>query len=155
MVASQKIRPKKLKVIKLNDNPAAAYRKKPCAAIILKDVQEPRGRNAEEYIEWIFQCLGFGDRVAKEVFKELVKRSDGGVRSAEISERCKVTQGAVVYHLNTLMKSGLVVKHGRYYYLKRQRLDDTIEELEEEILRRFEKIKRIARLIENEIMRMD
>ncbi|VVC01770.1 Uncharacterised protein [uncultured archaeon] len=129
-------------------------RQRECSEIALRDFDEPKGRNPEKQIEWIFQCLGFGDKddtVAKEVFTELVKKSDKGVRSVEISGRCHVTQGAVVYHLNTLVRSGVVVKQGRYYYLKRTRLDNTIEDMEAEMLRRFERMKRIARLIEEEM----
>ncbi|MFH1221649.1 MAG: hypothetical protein V1492_01045 [Candidatus Micrarchaeota archaeon] len=129
-------------------------RQRECNEMALRDLDEPKERNSEKQIEWIFQCLGFGDeddKLANEVFKELVKKSDKGVRSVEISGRCHVSQGAVVYHLNTMMRSGAVVKQGRFYYLKRTRLDNTIEDMEAEMVRRFERMKRIARLIEEEM----
>ena len=151
--AVQKNKAKTLKVTKVR--PATApERQRECSQLSVRDMDEPRESNQEKQIEWIFQCLGFGDKddkVANEVFKQLVKKSDKGVRSVEISGRCHVSQGAVVYHLNTFMRNGVVIKQGRYYYLKRARLDNTLDEMEAEMLRRFERMKRIARLIEEEM----
>lgn len=149
-------RPRKLKVIKLGVKPSTRNSVL-SSKITLRDIREPSTDNIDDEIEWIFRCFDLGEKddyIAKEIFKELVKRSESGVRSAEICTRCNVTQGAVVYHLNNLIQSGFAVKQGRYYYLRKQRLDETIDELENEMLRRFERIKRIAYLIEKKLMRL-
>ncbi|GEM_PF-548795 len=123
--------------------------------IEIREVEEPKIPSPEATIDWIFRCLGGSeeDRLAREIFKELVYAGRKGVRSKDLQKKTRVTQGAIVYHLNTFMRCGLVNKQGRYYYLRRQSLDRTLEELEDEILRRFERMRRLARMIEEEMER--
>ncbi len=122
--------------------------------IEIRDIEEPKAANPEATIDWIFRCLGGSedDELAKEVFREIVKTGEKGVRSKEIQEKVQekkgVTQGAVVYHLNTYRRSGLIVKEGRYYYLKRQTLDRTLEEMEYEMLRHFQRMRKLAKLMD-------
>lgn len=121
--------------------------------IVVKDVERPRISDPDRTIDWIFRCLGFGDErdeLAKQVFRELVTHNEKGVRSKEIQEKAGVTQGAVVYHLNTFMRSGMIIKRGRYYYLKRTSLDRTLEDMEMEMVRRFEMMRRLAKKMEEE-----
>ena len=118
--------------------------------IEIRDIEEPKAANPEATIDWIFRCLGGSedDELAKEVFRELVKTGEKGVRSKEIQEKTGVTQGAVVYHLNTFRRSGLIIKEGRYYYLKRPTLDRTLEEMEYEMLRHFQRMRKLAKLMD-------
>ena len=118
--------------------------------ISIREVAEPRVADPDATIEYIFRCLGGSedDELAKEVFRELVKTGEKGVRSKEIQEKTGVTQGAVVYHLNTFRRSGLIIKEGRYYYLKRPTLDRTLEEMEYEMLRHFQRMKKLAKLMD-------
>ncbi len=118
--------------------------------IEIRDIEEPRATNPEATIDWIFRCLGGSedDELAKEVFREIVKTGEKGVRSKEIQEKTGVTQGAVVYHLNIYRRSGLIIKEGRYYYLKRQTLDRTLEEMEYEMLRHFQRMRKLAKLMD-------
>lgn len=141
-------RPRKLKVVSIDSQKPKQQR--PCNEIVIKTIDESMDPTPEKQLDWIFQCLGFesDDTIAKEIFKELIKNSDRGIRSAEISMKCNVTQGAVVYHLNTFMRSGLVVKQGRYYHLKKPTLYATLSDLEEETVRHFEKMRRLARMLD-------
>ncbi|MEM4359234.1 MAG: hypothetical protein QXT45_01750 [Candidatus Bilamarchaeaceae archaeon] len=122
-------------------------------ALEIREIEEPRVTNPESTIDWIFRCLGGddNDELAKEVFRELVRMGSRGIRSRDIQQKTGVTQGAVVYHLNTFMRRGLIIKNGRYYYLKRQTLDRTLEEMENEMLRHFERMRRFAKMIEEEM----
>jgi len=141
-------RPRRLKVAAI-DSPKRE-RQRPCSEIVIKTIDEPSDFTPEKQLDWLFQCLGFenDDVIAREILKELIKNSDRGIRSAEISAKCNVTQGAVVYHLNAFMRSGLVVKQGRYYHLKKPTLYATLSDLEEEVLRHFEKMRRLARILD-------
>jgi len=110
--------------------------------------------NTEEEIEWLCECLGLTDerdKLAKEIFKELVKASkeDNGITTYQIKEKVHVTQGAVVYHINTFIRSGMVIKEGRYYYLRAPTLSDTLSEMEQYMLRRMELLRKIARELED------
>jgi len=63
-------------------------------------------------------------------------------------ESFDVTQAAVVYHLNTFMRSGLVIKQGRNYFLRGGSLEHALEEIENDMVRRMSQLKEIAKKID-------
>jgi len=104
-------------------------------------------------IDYIYQCLGLGDErddVGRVVFRALVKSSmrGEGISSRDIMELSETSQAAVIYHLNNFQRSGLVIKDGRNYFLRGHSLSQTREEMENDISRRFEHLKSIAKKIE-------
>lgn len=104
-------------------------------------------------IDYIYQCLGLGDErddVGRSVFRALVKASTQGtgISSRDIMALGEVSQAAVIYHLNLFQRSGLVVKDGRMYYLRGHTLEQTLEEMENDMHRRFDYLRGIARKIE-------
>ncbi|MBI5046297.1 winged helix-turn-helix transcriptional regulator [Candidatus Micrarchaeota archaeon] len=128
-------------------------RKRYIRQISIRELSPPSEENPNAGLDWLFQCLGLGDEndeLAKEIFKELVKasREKQGVSSRELKEKENVTQAAVIYHLNIFMRSGIVIKEGRTYYLRADDLERTLQEIEEDMQRRFERMKRIAKKIE-------
>ena len=140
-------KPRKLKVVAIG--PKRQKKQSLCNELVVRMLDEPRQFDPGAQVEWLFRCFGFDDddRLAKEIFKELVRSSERGIRSADISSKCNVTQGAVVYHLNAFMRSGLVTKHGRFYHLRKPSLDATLSDLEEEVVRHFEKMRRLAMML--------
>jgi predicted transcriptional regulator len=60
----------------------------------------------------------------------------------------ETSQAAVIYHLNLFQRSGLAIKDGRNYYLRSHTLEETLEEVEHDMHRRFEHLKSVARKIE-------
>ncbi len=107
----------------------------------------------DEGLDWIYQCLGLGDErdeVGKVVFRALVKasREGEGISSRDIMQLSEVSQAAIIYHLNQFRRSGLVVKEGRNYYLRGHTLEHTLEEMEGDMLRRFGRLKKIAKKID-------
>lgn len=123
--------------------------------IVIMEARPPRGRTPSEEVAWLCRCLGLDpekDRLALEVFSKLVEasRRGEGIRSIQISRREKVTQAAVVYHINTFMRSGLIVKRGREYYLRGGTLEQTLSELEDEIVQRMKMMRQIANRIDME-----
>jgi len=106
-------------------------------------------------IDYVYQCLGLGDErddVGRVVFRALVKSSKRGegISSRDIMELSETSQAAVIYHLNNFQRSGIVVKDGRNYYLRGHTLEQTLEEMEGDIHRRFEHLKSVSRKIEKE-----
>ena len=127
--------------------------------IAIREVDRPAEHTIEKDIEWICECLGLADNendLAAGIFKELLRATKGreGISSKEITEKKNVTQGAVVYHLNIFMSSGVVIKQGRRYYLRSSSLDETIEGLEEDMLRRMRKMRELAKHIDKELEQM-
>jgi predicted transcriptional regulator len=104
-------------------------------------------------LDFIYQCLGLGDErdeIGMMVFRALVKasRQGSGISSRDIAQLSHVTQAAIIYHLNQFRRTGLVVKEGRNYYLKGHTLENTLEEMESDMSRRFERMKKIAKKID-------
>jgi len=113
----------------------------------------PEENNHEAVMEWLCECLGLSDErddIAKEIFKELVRASHqrAGVSTRELKDKTHVTQGAVVYHMNVFIRSGIVIRQGRMYYLRAQTLDDTLSELEEYMIRRMNRLRELAKKLE-------
>ncbi len=115
-------------------------------------VPEPK-ENADNEIDYVYQCLGLGDErddVGRHVFRALVKAGmrGEGILSRDLMQLSEVSQAAVIYHLNSFQRSGLVIKDGRNYYLRGRTLAATLEEMENDMQRRFGHLKAIARKIE-------
>ncbi len=105
-------------------------------------------------LDHIYESLGLGDErdeVGKLVFRAIVKAtiSGEGISSKDIAELGTVSQAAIIYHLNLFQRSGLVVKEGRSYFLRADTLEHTLEDMESDIKRRFERLKKIARKIDH------
>ena len=121
--------------------------------ISLIDISPPFEPSNESELDWIFECLGLGDEsdeLAREIFRAIVRanKERHGITSRELKERGHVTQAAIIYHLNTFMRSGVIVKQGRVYLLRAPTLEETLEEMENELMLRFERLKKIAKKIE-------
>jgi hypothetical protein len=113
----------------------------------------PKEESIEDDIDYIYQCLGLGDErdeVGKAVFRALVKSSmrGSGISSRDLMELNEVSQAAVIYHLNLFQRSGLVVKDGRNYFLRAPTLEQTLEEMENDVRRRFEHLRGVAKRLE-------
>src|SRR3989338_653449 len=122
--------------------------------IAIRDVERPLEHNIERDIQWICECLSIADNendISVDIFKELLRatKEREGVTTREIVEHektaKKVTQGAVVYHLNIFVSRGIVVKEGRKYFLRSANLDEMMGELEEDMLRRMRKMRELAK----------
>lgn len=122
--------------------------------IIIRYVTVPTEEdNLDSGLDFIYQCLGLGDErdeIGMMVFRALVKasRQGSGISSRDIAQLSHVTQAAIIYHLNQFRRTGLVVKEGRNYYLKGHTLENTLEEMESDMSRRFERMKKIAKKID-------
>jgi predicted transcriptional regulator len=122
--------------------------------IVIRYVSVPvQEDDADAEIDYIFQCLGLGDErddVGRIVFRALVRagKKGTGISSRDIMQLSEVSQAAVIYHLNLFQRSGLVSKDGRMYYLRGRTLEQTLDEIEGDMHRKFEHLKEIARKVE-------
>jgi len=126
--------------------------------IVIRKVEPPFSGRPIDELDWICQSLGFFEPFEKEnpasqVFREIIKATEGGspVTSTGLAERISMSRGAVIHHLNSLMRSGLIVKNGRFYVSRSRSIFRTIEEIEEDIERIFARMKRTALEIDEEL----
>lgn len=122
--------------------------------IVIRYISVPAQEDDEDAeLNYIYQCLGLGDErddVGPVVFRALVRASarGEGISSRDLMQLSERSQAAVIYHLNMFQRSGLVIKDGRNYHLRGRTLEDTLEDMENDMHRRFENLKAIARKIE-------
>ncbi len=100
-------------------------------------------------------CEYFGiepekDRLAYEIFMEIIEanKKNRGVKTIDVTKKTHVTQAAVVYHMNTFMKNGLIIREGTAYRLRGRNLDETFDELEQDMLRRMRRMRELAKRLD-------
>lgn len=125
--------------------------------LVVRSVELPARKDFDSDFEWLCECLGLtsgekGD-LAPEIFRQVVEAEKKGkaARSIAISRKFKVSRGGAVYHLNRLIETGLIVRHGREYELRAANLSETMDEMEEDVLRIFRRMKQIAREMDEEL----
>lgn len=123
--------------------------------LVIRRIEPPFSHDLEKELEWICQSFGFfepidKDKTAAAVFREVVAATEKGLAltSTAIAEQVGMSRGAVINHLNNLLRSGLITKHGRYYSSRSKSMYRTIQEIEEDIDRIFEKMKERAKEID-------
>ncbi len=126
--------------------------------IVIRRIERPFSGSLEDEFEWICSSLGFFEDIDREktasgVFKAVVEATEKGkpLTSTELAKRVEMSRGSVVNHLNNLQRSGLIVRQGRHYLARSRSMFRTIEEIEEDIDRIFQKMKRTAREIDEEL----
>lgn len=125
--------------------------------IVVRRVERPFSGSLEKEFEWLCQSLGFfepidRDKTASSLFRVVVAGTEKNkpLTSSQLAKRIGMSRGATVNHLNNLQRSGLVVRQGRVYAARSRSMFRTIEEIEEDIERVFEKMKKAAREIDEE-----
>ncbi len=125
--------------------------------ITIIELSAPNSRSVQEELGWI--CSSFDldpkrDQLAFEIFLHLLDKSrkGEGVKTIDITKTAKVTQAAIVYHMNAFMRSGIIVKRGRKYFLRGGNLEETITELENDILHRMRRMREMAKRIDEQMI---
>lgn len=126
--------------------------------VVVRKVERPFKDDFEHQLAWICSSLGFFEPIDKEknaaaVFKELVLATEKGeaLSSTAIAERIGMSRGAVINHLNNLLRSGLIEKSGRFYSARSASVKRTIEEIEEDVERVFAQLKKAAEHLDEQI----
>ncbi len=132
--------------------------------VVIKKIDHPFSESVQDELDWICQSLGFfeeidKDKTASAVFRIIWMATENreALSSTTIADRVSMSRGAVLNHLTNLQRSGLIEKHGRFYIARSQSLYRTMEELQEDIDRIFEKLKTRAKFIDakfNQRMRL-
>ncbi|KYK25525.1 hypothetical protein AYK26_05825 [Euryarchaeota archaeon SM23-78] len=125
---------------------------------IVKKLKEPTEKDLNKDIEWVCNSLGFltprdQDKTALRILKALIKASEEGkgMTSEELTQVVEPTIGSVIYHLNKLIKAGLVIKIDSAYELRMNSLLATINEIRRDMNLALEDIKKVASDIDDQI----
>ena len=122
--------------------------------IIIVRKERPR-EDLNEELQWISDSLGLFNERDKErscyrIFVELLKEKKP-LRSDDIALNSRLSRGTVVFHLNKLMESGLVINEENKYKLREKRISFLIKRLRKDILSTLKEIEEIAKDFETKI----
>jgi predicted transcriptional regulator len=125
--------------------------------IVVRRVEKPFSHGVDKELDWLCNCLGFFEPIDREktaasVFKEIIKGAERSkpLTSTALAKRVEMSRGSVINHLNNMLRSGLVVREGRFYMPRSRSMFRTIEEIEEDIERIFQRMKKTAKEIDEE-----
>jgi len=84
------------------------------------------------------------------IFIELLKATKAQVpiSSDELAAKLNLSRGTVVYHLNKLIESGIVMIIKNKYILRGGNLQELVDEIESDSTRTFKELKRVAKEID-------
>ena len=123
-------------------------------------LRRPETQSLNEELQWFGSSLGLfnlrdKDKSCFRIFIELLKASkiNRSVTSDELADRLDLSRGTVVHHLNKLMETGLVVYEKRGYMLRVKNLSALIDELEDDMKRTCNSLRKIAGDIDTRMKR--
>jgi predicted transcriptional regulator len=118
----------------------------------------PPSSNINDQLQWFGGSLGLfnlrdKDKSCFRIFIELIKaaQKNSSISSDELAEHLSLTRGTVVHHLNKLMESGIVVHKANHYTLRTERLGHLVDEVERDLLRMLESLKKVAADIDTKL----
>ncbi len=90
-------------------------------------------------------------RISVKIFKELLNalQKERNVTSEELAAKTGLTRGAVVHHLNRMLKAGIVIRANRGYEIRTYDLESLVDAVKNDILRVFDDLKNVATEIDN------
>jgi len=132
--------------------------------IILRRKELPRPADPDEDFGWMCYSLGICGKSqieddegeptpAVRLFRTIVSESASGrngITINRLSERIEMSRTAVVHHLSRMESSGLIVRKGREYRLRRYSLERTIGEVRDDIEKMFDEFESMAQELDTE-----
>jgi len=122
--------------------------------ITIVKISRPKHMINEE-LQWFGNSLELfnlrdKDQSCFRIFIELLKatKSQIPISSDEIAMRLNLSRGTVVYHLNKLIESGIVIIVKNKYILRGNNLQELVDELESDIGNSFRELKKVAKEID-------
>ncbi len=113
--------------------------------------ERPYSDELEENLQWLLSSLGVADAMLERYAKILEHMAKGSLNATELSEILGDPRTSVSYHVGKLVDMGLLVKEGRSYRLRAATFLRSIEEVERDIIRMFEDLKKVARTIDEKM----
>ena len=121
--------------------------------------ETPEKYNLNEMLKWFGASLGLfsirdKDSSCFRIFITLIndlKQGSKGLSSDEMALLTGLSRGTVVFHLNKLIESGLVINADNKYFLKVNNLHELVEEVETNVLRTLQSLKQTANKLDKHL----
>ncbi len=112
-------------------------------------------RDVNQELQWLGSSLGLfslrdKDKSCFRLFVELIKaaKQRQPISSDELAYRLGLSRGTIIHHMNRLIEAGLVVPEENRYILRVNTLRDLVDEIEKDLQRTCEELKKTAREID-------
>lgn len=117
--------------------------------MVIRQVNRPAKEDADTLVSWFLQAFDLSnskDTLEPVMLKEIINYSvkGTGVTSKELNSRLDTPRTTVIYHLNRFIYSGLVVRKGRRYFLRATNMEETLEEMQTDMMREFGRLMAMA-----------
>lgn len=114
--------------------------------------ERPFTRDPQEELQWILESMGIPERFVKDYAELLIRIAKRGERerlsTGTLADERGEKRTSLSYHINRMVSMGLVIREGRSLCLRASNFERTIEEIERDVIRIFEDMKRVAREID-------
>ncbi len=120
-------------------------------SIMIRSVERSSSKKPEELIRWFCYALGLSNDEETGIEEQILIRfayaakKNEGIPSSAITIKPEIARSTIIYHLNRLIDSGLIVKKGRKYYLRATEMSKAIEEIEYDLNREIMKMLAAAK----------
>ncbi|MBI2147097.1 ArsR family transcriptional regulator [Candidatus Woesearchaeota archaeon] len=121
-------------------------------------VRKPVRRDLNEELQWFGNSLGLfnlrdKDRSCFRIFIELLQaaKRNQPLTSDELAYKTSLSRGTVIHHLDKLLDAGLVVNERNQYFLRVGTLEAVVDEIEKDLLRACDDLRKVAREIDGEL----
>ncbi|NPA38816.1 MAG: helix-turn-helix transcriptional regulator [Candidatus Nanohaloarchaeota archaeon] len=127
-------------------------------SIKIVEKRYPESHTTKDMLEWIAISLGVSTKrdlegtllKIMEIILSKAKNSQP-VKIEELAKKIHISKSTAHHHLEKMYYAGILEKTKKGYYLKGRNLEETIEEIELEIKRIMERIKKVAKEIDEQI----
>ncbi len=126
--------------------------------IIILERRLPSSQDKKELLEWLIVSLGIStkrdlDKTALKIMDLLLEKTKHStpLRIEDLVDEIHISKSTAHHHLEKMFGAGILEKTKEGYYLKGRNLEQTIEEMELEIHRMLERIKKIAKELDKQI----
>jgi biotin operon repressor len=130
----------------------------PVDKITLINVDPPQNADINAELQWLGAALGlFGQRDKDSscfrIFITFVNSANDKqtLSSDEIANRCKLSRGTVVHHINRLRDAGLVIPGPHGYRLSAQNIHASLNKMEEELNQMMRLMQAVAKDIDKKL----
>jgi predicted transcriptional regulator len=117
--------------------------------IEINTVEKPIKKHENDILRWFCLELGLTTKDDEEGIEIAILKNfiiaaykNKGITSLKLKDMLNypLARSTVIYHLNRLINAGLIVKKGRYYFLRGTVMSRTIEELEYDLNKEFRRM---------------
>ena len=118
----------------------------------------PEKENLNYELQWFGNSLGLfnlrdKDKSCFRMFITLLKavKKDEVLSSDELADRLNLSRGTIVFHLNKMMDSGIVITKNKKYMLRVENLKELIDEMERKMKKACSNLREIAEDIDERL----